>query len=58
MLLTVLIWKKTFSNVNIHTQVELFNETLPNIFMDFVPNKLITVDERDPQWVTEKLKNY
>ena len=49
-------WGKAFSNVNVHTQVKLFNETLFNIFMNFVPNKLITVDERDPPRVTERKK--
>ena len=49
-------WEKAFSNVNVHAQVKLFNETLSNIFMNFVPNKLITVDGRDPPWVTEKIK--
>ena len=48
--------QKAFSNVKVHTQVKLFNETLSNIFMNFVPNKLITVDNSDPQWVTEKTK--
>ena len=24
--------------------------------MNFFPNKLITVDDRDPPWVTEKIK--
>ena len=47
-------WEKAFSKVNVHAQVKLFNETLSNIFMNFVPNKLITVDDRDPPWVTEK----
>ena len=49
-------WEKAFSNVNVHTQVKLFNETLSNIFMNFVPNKLITIDDRDPPWMTEKIK--
>ena len=49
-------WEKAFSNVNVHTQVKLFNETLSNIFMNFVPNKLIAVDDRDPPWMTEKIK--
>ena len=48
-------WEKAFSNVNVHTQVKLFNETLSNIFMNFVPNKLITFDDRDNPWVTEKI---
>ena len=51
-------WEKAFSNVNVHTQVKLFNETLPNIFVNFVPNKLITVDDRDPPWATEKIKKF
>ena len=45
-------WEKAFWNVNVHTQVKLFNETLSNIF----PNKLITVDNRNPPWVTERIK--
>ena len=49
-------WEKAFSNVNVHAQVKLFNETLSNIFMKFVPNKLISVDDTDPPWVTEKIK--
>ena len=49
-------WEKAFSNVNVHAQVKLFNEFLSNIFMNFVPNKLISVDDTDPPWVTEKKK--
>ena len=49
-------WEKAFSNVNVHAQVKLFNKTLSNIFMNFVLNKLITADDRDPPWVTEKIK--
>ena len=29
-------WEKAFSNVNVHTQEKLFNETLSNIFMNFI----------------------
>ena len=49
-------WEKALSNINVHTQVKLFNETLTNIFMNFAPNKLITVDDKDPPWVTENIK--
>ena len=49
-------WEKAFSNVNVQAQVKLFNETLTNIFMNFVPNKRITVDDKDPPWVTENTK--
>ena len=43
--------KKFFLNINVHTKVKLFNEILNNIFTRFVPNKLITVDDRNPPWV-------
>ena len=49
-------WEKAFSNVNVHTQENLFNETLSIIFMNFVPKRLITVYDRDPPQVTEKIK--
>ena len=49
-------WENAFWNVNVHTQVKLFNETLSNIFINFVPNKLITVDNRNPPWATERIK--
>ena len=49
-------WEEAFSKVNVHAQVKLFNETLSNIFMNLVPNKLISVDDTDPPWVTEKIK--
>ena len=29
---------------------------LTNISTNFVPNKLITVDDKHPPWVTEKIK--
>ena len=29
---------------------------MTNIFTNFVPNKLIIVDDRDPPWVTENIK--
>ena len=50
-------WEKAFSNVNVHTQVNiLLYINISNIFMNFVPNKLITVDDRHTPWMTEKIK--
>ena len=34
----------------------ILNETLLNIFSNFVPNKLIIIDDRDPPWMTEEIK--
>ena len=48
-------WENAFSNINVHTSVILFNKTFTTIFINFVPNKLITLD-RDPLWVNKKKK--
>ena len=40
-----------------HEQVELFNKTLLNIFHNFIPNKIILCDDKDPPWMNDKIKN-
>lgn len=45
------IWNHT----NAKPKVKLFNEALSNIFKNFFPSKLKTVDDRDPSWLTQKI---
>ena len=44
-------WSKLFSGKNVHEQVDLFNETLLNIFHQFIPNifQIILCDDRAPK---------
>ena len=49
-------WSKLFSGKNVHEQVELFNKTLLNIFHNFIPNKIIVCDDRDPPWMNDEIK--
>ena len=49
-------WSKLFSGKNVHDQVELFNKTLLNIFHNFIPNKIIVCDDRDPPWMNDEIK--
>ena len=44
------------SSKNVHEQVELFNKTLLNIFHNFIPNKIILCDDRDPPWMNDEIK--
>ena len=46
-----------FLNKNVHKQVSTFNNTLMNIFTNYIPNKYITTDDRDPPWMNKTLKN-
>ena len=48
-------WKFFFSGKNVHQQVKIFNKTI-NIFSNFIPNKLVTFDDKYPPWMTERLK--
>ena len=49
-------WNFLFSHKNVHEQVVIFNQTLMNIFLNYIPNKLITVDDKDPPWMNEYFK--
>ena len=43
-------------NKSVHQQVEILNNTLMNVFSNFIPNKLVTFNEKDPPWMSEYLK--
>ena len=38
-------------------QVSIFNETILNIFQNYVPSKYITIDDKDPVWMNENVKS-
>ena len=46
-------WNSLFSHKNVHEQVSIFNQTLMNIFSNYIPNKFITTDDKDPPWMNE-----
>ena len=50
-------WSYLFSGRNVHEPVELFNKTLLNIFHNFIPNKIILCDDKDPPWMNDEIKN-
>ena len=37
-------------------QVNLFNTTILNIFQNFIPNKVILCDDKEPDWVNEEVR--
>ena len=50
-------WVNLFFEKNISEQVILFNRTILNIFHNFIPNKIILCDDRDPPWMNERIKH-
>ena len=37
--------------------MNLLNNIILNVFANFVPNKVITCDDRDPPWINDNIKN-
>ena len=48
-------WNFLFSNKSVHEQVTPFNQTLMNLFSNYIPSKPITVDDNLP-WMNESIK--
>ena len=49
-------WSKAFQNLSVDERVEHFNETLRNIFRNYVPNKKIKWDYRQLPRVNDNIK--
>ena len=49
-------WDDIFQNKNINEQVKTFNEILLNIFSNFIPNKIVTINDKEPPWLTDEIK--
>ena len=50
-------WHRFFAKKTVHQQVNLLNDIILNVFTNFVHNKVITCDDRDPPWINDKIKN-
>ena len=50
-------WESSLNNLGVYEQVSVFNKTIMNIMPGFVPNELVTCDDRDPPWMNLYLKN-
>ena len=50
-------WNRAFENLDIDAQIKLFNETVINIFTNYVPHKTIVCNDRDPPWIDDSIKD-
>ena len=49
--------ERLFDRKDINARVAAFNETILNVSLNYVPNKYITVDDKDPVWMNETIKS-
>ena len=49
-------WESALIDLNVNEQVPVFNDTITNTMSNFVPNKIIIGDDRDPLWMNRHIK--
>ena len=49
-------WNKAFENLSVDEKVDFLNKTLLNIFRNYIPNKKIKCDYRQPRWMTDNIE--
>ena len=50
-------WHFKFLDKTIHEQVSAFNSVLYNILSNYIPHNYIAMDDRDPPWMTKRIKD-
>ena len=48
---------ETLGKKDLNSQVVTLNETILHVFRNYVPNKCITIDDKDPVWMNEIIKS-
>ena len=49
-------WDIRFAHIDVNQKVYLFNQTIKNILCNFIPHETVPCDDRDPPWITSKIK--
>ena len=49
-------WENAFLNTDIDAQVAIFSKTVLNIINNYTPYETKIFDDRDPPWITTKIK--
>ena len=50
-------WEKLVDQKDINAQVTVLNETILNVFRNYVPSKYIIINVKDPVWMNENIKS-
>ena len=50
-------WERLFDKKDLNSQVVTLNETTLNVVRNYVLNKYITIDDKDPVWMNETIKS-
>ena len=48
---------KAFLDKSTEEKASIFTKTILNIMSNFIPNEKVTIDDRDPPWINNKVKS-
>ena len=48
---------KAFLDKSTEEKAYILTQTIINIMSNFIPNEIVTIDDRDPPWVNDKIKS-
>ena len=49
-------WDELFANKTVESQVSEMNDLLLNIYLNYIPNKTVLCDDKDPPWMTNGIR--
>ena len=49
-------WDELFANETVECQVSELNDLLLNIYSNYIPNKTVLCDDKDPPWMTNGIR--
>ena len=49
-------WDELFANKTVESQVSELNDLLLNIYSNYIPNKTVLCDDKDPSWMTNGIR--
>ena len=50
-------WDKALLDESAGEKASILTKTLLNIMSNFIPNEIVTIDDRDPPWINNKIKS-
>ena len=50
-------WEKAFCNPNVTKKVSTFDETILNVLSNYIQQKILTCDDKDPPWFNSRIKS-
>ena len=49
-------WEDLFANKTVESQISELNDLLLNIYSNYIPNKTVLCDDKDPPWMTNGIR--